>query len=284
MSEYQFVHFIAIDAPISAANMEFMQRQSSRASISNWEFSNEYHYGDFRGDADEMLRRGYDMHLHYANFGIRMIKIRLPCLPCDPGVFERFELGEELFFSKDKSGAGGILTISPDADADTYEYFMDADGVLPQLRSVREQLLNGDVRALYLAWLALNNDPELVEPPVPAGLYNLDDGLETLADFYELSPDLRAAAADQSLDLPSKANATSTAAAWVSQLSADEARQLLVQVLGDDFAAYRRDVLKRIRSQAPESRWPMNDTQRTFSEIQTYANQIELKRIELFGE
>ncbi len=28
-------------------------------------------------DADEMLRRGYDVHLHYANFGIRKLKSAL---------------------------------------------------------------------------------------------------------------------------------------------------------------------------------------------------------------
>jgi len=30
MSEYQFVHFIAIDRPLSDEQMEFMQRQSTR--------------------------------------------------------------------------------------------------------------------------------------------------------------------------------------------------------------------------------------------------------------
>ena len=78
MSEYQYVGFRAIDGPVSEENLEFMQRQSSRAEITPWSFDNEYHYGDFRGDAAEMLRRGYDFHLHYANFGDRKLMIRLP--------------------------------------------------------------------------------------------------------------------------------------------------------------------------------------------------------------
>ena len=76
-----------------------MRQQSSRAEITPWSFDNEYHFGDFRGDALTMLRRGYDMHLHYANFGIRKLLIRLPHnLPIDndghsaanilPGLFE----------------------------------------------------------------------------------------------------------------------------------------------------------------------------------------------------
>ena len=73
MSEHQIVIFRAIDRPVSDENLEYMKEQSSRADITPWSFENEYHYGDFRGDALEMLRRGYDLHLHYANFGIRKV-------------------------------------------------------------------------------------------------------------------------------------------------------------------------------------------------------------------
>src|ERR1700692_2142331 len=78
MSEYQRIAFRAIDGPVSEEKLEYMRRQSSRAEITPWSFDNSYEYGDFRGDAVEMLRRGYDLHLHYANFGIRKLLIRLP--------------------------------------------------------------------------------------------------------------------------------------------------------------------------------------------------------------
>ena len=51
MSEYQFVHFLAVDGPVEEKELGFMRRQSSRAEISPWEFTNEYHFGDFHGDA-----------------------------------------------------------------------------------------------------------------------------------------------------------------------------------------------------------------------------------------
>ncbi len=62
MSEHQFVHFLAIDRALNDEELDFMGQQSSRAEISRWEFTNEYHYGDFHGNAREMLRRGYDVH------------------------------------------------------------------------------------------------------------------------------------------------------------------------------------------------------------------------------
>src|SRR5947208_3224444 len=88
MSEHQFVDFVAVDRPVSPKNLAFMRQQSTRAEISEWRFTNEYHFGDFRGNATAMLRRGYDVHLHYANFGIRRIMFRLPeGLPCEKGEF-----------------------------------------------------------------------------------------------------------------------------------------------------------------------------------------------------
>jgi hypothetical protein len=78
MSEYQYVAFRAIDGPVRESNLNYMHKQSSRAEITPWSFENEYHYGDFHGDATEMLRRGYDFHLHYANFGTRRLMLRLP--------------------------------------------------------------------------------------------------------------------------------------------------------------------------------------------------------------
>ncbi len=76
MSECQFVAFRAIDSPVSKKNLAYMRRQPSRAEITSRSFVSEYHYGDFRGNAIEMIRRCYDIHLHYANFGTRSLFIR----------------------------------------------------------------------------------------------------------------------------------------------------------------------------------------------------------------
>lgn len=78
MSEQQYVAFRAIDKPVSKDNLEYMHTQSSRAEITARAFDNEYSYGDFRGDIKEMMRRGFEFHLHYANFGIRKLCIRFP--------------------------------------------------------------------------------------------------------------------------------------------------------------------------------------------------------------
>jgi len=200
MSEYQFIHFLAIDKPLNDKQLAFMRRQSTRAEITEWEFTNEYSFGDFHGNAKEMLRRGFDIHLHYANFGIRRLMIRLPNgLPCDRRIFNKFRVEDCVEWMADKKGKGGILDIEPEADAGTYdEEFYDIDSLLDTLTPIRNLLINGDLRPLYIAWLACNYDEESMEPPVPSGLGKLPRALKAMADLYELSNKFLAAAAKRS--------------------------------------------------------------------------------------
>jgi len=113
VSEYQCVLFRAIDQPVSEENLKYMRRQSSRAEITSWSFENEYHYGDFRGDSIEMLRRGYDIHLHYANFGTPKLLIRLPSGSPDLKTSKPYTIKDGLKYIKDKTGPGGCLCIDP---------------------------------------------------------------------------------------------------------------------------------------------------------------------------
>ena len=67
-----------LDAPVTTENLKYMRRQSGHAEITPWSFESEYDFGDFHGNAVGMLQRGYDIHLHYANFGVRSLMLRLP--------------------------------------------------------------------------------------------------------------------------------------------------------------------------------------------------------------
>lgn len=282
MSEYQFIHFLAIDRPLDDKQLAFMERQSTRADITRWEFTNEYHFGDFHGNRLEMLRRGYDVHLHYANFGIRRLMIRLPAgLPCDRKTFGAFDAEGAVQWYADKKGKGGILDIDPEGDAGTYEEeFYEADGLLPDIAPLRELLSRGDLRPLYLAWLAAPYDDEALEPPVPAGLGKLPPALEAMAEFYEVSQDLLAAAADHSPPLPKTAGADKTLKTWIGKRSKDELRDLVEKLLADDAAATRVETLSRVRNQAGAATWPMAEPARTLAELRELADHLRDRRLQ----
>ena len=175
MSEHQYVAFRAIDGPVTKENLEYMRAQSSRAEITPWSFDNEYQYGDFGGNAVEMLRRGYDLHLHYANFGTRKLLIRFPNGLPNASAAEPYFIKDSLQFIKDKQGPGGILSIEPFHEPGDLEEIWEFDDILDRLVPLRAEIIDGDLRPLYLAHLAVacdgEHDPEETkESPVPAGL------------------------------------------------------------------------------------------------------------------
>ena len=57
VSEYQYYEFLAIDRPLTAKQIDEVGRWSTRAKITSTSFVNEYHFGDFRGSPELLVRR-----------------------------------------------------------------------------------------------------------------------------------------------------------------------------------------------------------------------------------
>lgn len=279
MSEYQYVGFRAIDRPVSEANLKYMRQQSSRAQVTAWSFENEYHYGDFGGDEIEMLRRGYDLHLHYANFGIRKLLIRFPtglpntqaCLP--------YLIGESLDYYQDQPGAGGYLIISPYYDSMYLDELDDIGELLNQLIPLREEILNGDLRPLYLAHLAVasdsNHDPEeTYEAPVPAGLKNLTPAQCALAELYGLSDALIAAAAQQSQPIPKDFSSKLAYGDWVRLQPETAKNAWLARLMADSDSSVRAELLDSYRTAQDSPTWPTTPPSRTIEQLLAEESEI----------
>ncbi|MDB5347813.1 MAG: hypothetical protein JWP89_6190 [Schlesneria sp.] len=284
MSEYQYVHFIALDGPLNQKQLDYMATQSSRAAITKWQFTNEYNFGDFRGDAFEMLRRGYDVHLHYANYGIRRLLFRLPAgLPWDQETWKRYLPEDGMTWHADKQGRGGILELDPGQDAGTFDsYFMDLEETLEEIAPIRDLLLTGDLRPLYVMWLAItsiNYDEEAIEPPLPAGLDPLPDCLLDLAAFYELDTDLLTAASAGSPPLPKTAKEGSNVAAWLDRQSKEDLKRLTQRLLEENPASARAETLTLIRKESSAETWPTVELNRTFEELRSSASEKESRRV-----
>jgi hypothetical protein len=280
MSEYQRIVFRAIDGPVSDKNLEYMRRQSSRAEITPWSFENEYHYGDFRGDAVEMLRRGYDFHLHYANFGIRRLLIRLPHGIPDSHRAKRYVEANSLQFIPDKQGRGGSLSIEPYHEAGHLEDLWDLDSLIDRLIPLRAEILDGDLRPLYLAHLAIacdsDHDPEEAhEAPVPAGLERLTDAQRALAELYSLDDSLIAAAADGGPRSPVPTDASSEYAEWLKRQPEATKDMWLAQWLSDPRSSLRREILVEFQNSRNAPLWPTVRRDRTIAALRAIAEEIQ---------
>lgn len=89
MSEYQYYEFLAIDRPLDEQQQTAVRTLSSRARITATSFTNEYHWGDFRGDPRAMMERYYDAHLYLANWGTHQVMLRLPRTVLDLKIVEQ---------------------------------------------------------------------------------------------------------------------------------------------------------------------------------------------------
>jgi hypothetical protein len=288
MSEYLYVAFRAIDAPVSKQNLEYMHQQSSRAEITPWSFENEYHHGDFHGNALEMLRRGYDVHLEYANYGIRKLMIRFPNGLPDAKAAQAYLEKDGLKFLKDKQGSGGSLCIQPYLEPGDLDELWELDGFFDRLLPLRAELLDGDLRPFYLAHLVVmadgNHDPdEEKEAPIPAGLAKLTAAQLALADFYGLDKSIIEAAARNSPALLKRPASDQHHAAWLQRQPEAAKNAWLHQLMADPHAAVRNEILAAYQKDHAVPSWPTVESDRTISQIKALAGGIheEMKRHEI---
>jgi hypothetical protein len=62
VSEYQYYEFLALDKALTSRQREELRQLSTRAEITATGFTNEYHWGNFRGDPEKRLRGMIDQH------------------------------------------------------------------------------------------------------------------------------------------------------------------------------------------------------------------------------
>ena len=280
MSEYQRIAFRAIDGPVSDKNLEYMRRQSSRAEITPWSFDNQYSFGDFRGKAADMLQRGYDLHLHYANFGIRKLLIRLPSGLSDIKAAKPYLDAESLRFVQDKQGPGGILSIEPVHEPGDLDDLWEFDTLVERLLPLRAEILDGDLRPLYLAHLAVacdgNHDPdETREGPVPAGLEKPSGAQRALMELYGLSPSLIAAAARAGPRLRAQADLRTQYEEWLREVPQTTKDSWLAQCMSDPHPSVRREMLEGFRQGRAVSHWPTVAGTRIIAELLSAAEQVQ---------
>jgi hypothetical protein len=248
MSEYQYYEFVAIDEPLSADQQANLRAISTRALITPTSFVNHYEWGDLKADPRRLVERCFDAFLYLANWGTHRLMFRLPAevLDLSPVAWvEKYLLGDcSTAWTTD--GHVVIDLFAEDDDGEYDEEWLDGSGLLTSIVPVRAELMAGDFRLLYLAWLlAVQNrevDEDAVEPPVPAGLGQLSAALRGVAEFLRIDLDLVAVAAERSAPLNADDTLTELPG-WLAQLPAQSKDALLQRVARGDGARVRAELL-----------------------------------------
>ena len=231
MSEYQYYEFAAIDRPLTRAEMEKLRAVSTRAVITPSGFVNHYEWGDLKADPSDWMRRYFDAFVYTANWCSCRLALRVPL-----ATFSRVEL--KPFVTKhaltiEASDDHWIFDWTLDESED-YDRFAEEDGSgwMRRLAPLRDELLRGDLRPLYLGWLAGAGGGELregmLEPELPPGLSELSPPQQALVEFLVIDLDMLAAAVAGSARVPQADVAeTDRIDAWLGEWSRDELAAIL---------------------------------------------------------
>jgi len=278
MSEYQYYEFHAVDRMLSAEEMRELRSCSSRARITRTSFVNHYDWGGFRGNEDRWMERSFDAFLYLANFGTRVLMLRLPANLLDLAVTRDYCAGYS--FTVRSKNDKVVLTFSSDSEPD--EEWNDGSGILSSILPVRMALAAGDRRALYLGWLLAVDAGTLkdktLEPPVPPGLRQLSPCLEAFVEFLRLDRNLLEVAADASASIASPPDRQDLAG-QVARMPAAEKDARLLRLMTEDSLAVSTALLRGFdKNRGTRRDRAATPKRRTVGELRRAANDEALER------
>ena len=251
MSEYQYYEFLSIDRPLTADEMAELRALSTRATITPVSFTNEYNWGDFKGDPDKLMQRYFDAHVYVANWMAAVFMVRLPIEALTKKTAKTVTVPYILDIKATKTH--WIITWSLE-ESENYDRFgmEDGRGWMARLTPVRDELLRGDLRSLYIGWLAAVTgemaDDDEVEPLSVNGLGNLTTAQQALVEFLEVDPDLLAGAGMGSPKDPKAEISPTKMDMWINALPRDEVNSILKQLLEGKGPQAERSVKNRFSS------------------------------------
>ena len=268
MSEFQLYEFQALDRTLTSADREYLEQLSSRVSVTATSAQFNYSYGSFRGEPLEILERCFDIMLYQANFGVIQLAIRVPKEIAAPDLYEPYCVPYGISIKQTSKSI--IVDISLSYEEYSGGWLSD-EGDLVGIVPLRTALMKGDLRMLYLAWLATGYSSEsfdwdnTIEPPVPPNLNQLSPELICLANIFDIGTDLIAVAASNSESI--SVEFTEPIEEWISALSENERTRYLLRVAEGEINV-GVELMQRLRQQFGKTPKSVSvEGRRTFAEL-----------------
>ncbi|MEG4456038.1 hypothetical protein [Microcoleus sp. N9_A1] len=252
MSEYQYYEFQSVDRRLTQSEQEALSQLSSRAQISSSRAIFVYSYGDLPGQEKQLLIKYFDAMFYIANWGSLQLMFRCPKGLIDIELMRQYCVEDIVEVSEINNFV--ILEISINEE-EGFDGWIEGEGNLSSLIGLRQEILQGDYRLLYLAWLKgityldefdddedederddddendddENDDKEGLEPPVPPNFGKLSSSLQAFIDIFEVDEHLLKAAISASVTKPSIPESSITEA--IKKLDRSEVDSFLLRLL-----------------------------------------------------
>ncbi len=212
MSEFQIYQFKSIDRSLTDAERKEIGTWSTRTNPTTTSATFTYAYGDFPKNAEKVVEKYFDAMLYAANWGTKRLIFRFPKDLIDAGalsayLFENEASMDTITLKKCKSCYLLDIHFSNEEGG---TWLSEDDYNLDNMAPLRDNIMEGDYRALYLVWRQFaqfataeeEEEAEIMEhvpPPVPPNLSKLNASLKAFIGFFEIDEDIVAAAKAWSL-------------------------------------------------------------------------------------
>jgi len=283
MSEYQYYEFKAVDKPLSEKDMRALRNISTRARITPTSFLNEYNWSDFKGNPRKLVEKYFDAFLYVANWGTHWFMLKVPRNLVDVDLVNKYCTGESAIIHEN----GDYLIFEFTSEIENYEW-EEGEGWLSSLISLRSDIIHGDYRCLYLAWLFCAQMDEMeydeLEPPVPPNLASMNAPLKSLVDFMRIDTDLVAVAAGNSASENRHADPKELKT-WIGNLTEGEKNDILFRLIGENNPhlgtelelRFRQTITHKDNAEATE---PPRTVESLLTKAETYAEERKRKMAE----
>lgn len=272
MSEYQYYEWRALDRLLTPEEQAAVNELSSHIHVTESYASVTYNWSDFGHDPIQVLELYFDAFIYLTNWGSRQLAFRFPKDLLDTRSVEPYLV--RYFVDLQPGGEYSILDITMDNE-DALGW-VEGEGWLSSLSPLRGDLLEGDYRMLYLAWLRASElddaHEDNLEPPVPPGLRELTPPLASFVEFFALDKYLLQAAAEASL--PWRPSPTVPPEEAIARLSPAERDDFLVRLArGEPLLSLKlnRRLQELARSPRPTT---APARRRTWGELRSRAAQL----------
>ncbi len=247
MIEHQCYGFVALDRPLTSEQMAELRAISTRAEITPTRFWNEYQWGSLKADPAKLVERYFDAHMYFANWGTHRLMLRVPVKRVDAKALRPYFVGD----AATAKVAGDNIILDLHSEDENPDYYEESQGSLAALAPLRTELMRGDLRVAYLAWLLAVQADDVskteAEPPVPAGLSDLTAAQAAMVEFLRIDEDLIAAAAEgsdrESDDRPALRR-------WVGALTSRAKDEWLARAIEEPDLALGGEMLRAFRAEA----------------------------------
>jgi hypothetical protein len=265
MSEYQFYQFKTVNRSLSKTAQADVDTWSSRGDVSSTTATFTYSYSSFRQNPEKCLLQYFDMYLYFASYGTRQIMFKFPKKILDLNILKQYEYADDERHLLVRVVGDDVLIDMEENLQDSEETY-GYESTLGNIKSLWNDIVQGDYRCLYVTWLhfaslnagvnadldddeydAEEDDEDLNNqdmPPVPAGLKQIDGSLTEFMSFWGVSEDLVAAAAQLS---PVKVLPEVDFQTAIARLSDAEKSKYLLRFAQDE-PTVKNELLKHLKS------------------------------------